>query len=80
MFNPKKHYKPEKNVRFQTEVTVVLFENNQILGETVEPLKKELEQQERNKELRKEVCPEGFKGGNWKKTNVYMSSWYIRRK
>lgn len=38
------------------------FAGDQVLDQTLEPLKKETEQQERNKELRKEVCAETISG------------------
>lgn len=51
-----------KSVRFQKEVNVVYFAGDQIVEQKTEPLKKETEQQERNKELRREVCAETVSG------------------
>lgn len=47
-------YKPNvKSVKFTNEVMVVHFNREEVLGESKEPLKKELDQQVRNKEMRR---------------------------
>ncbi|XP_050305038.1 uncharacterized protein LOC126742425 [Anthonomus grandis grandis] len=45
--------KNSKSVVFTNEVLVVYFNNEDVVGEEKEPLKKELEQQTRNKEMRR---------------------------
>ncbi|XP_076256489.1 uncharacterized protein LOC143193927 [Rhynchophorus ferrugineus] len=42
-----------KSVVFTNDVLVVYFNNEDVVGETREPLKKEIDQQERNKEMRR---------------------------
>lgn len=48
---------PPKAVDFTNEVMVVYFNGEDVVGESKEPLKKELEQQVRNKEMRKGHLP-----------------------
>lgn len=48
---------PLKTVEFTSEVMVVYFNGDEVVGESKEPLKKEIEQQLRNKEMRKGHLP-----------------------
>lgn len=48
---------PLKTVEFTTDVMVVYFHGDEVVGESREPLKKEIEQQLRNKEMRKGHMP-----------------------
>lgn len=49
--------KNAKAVDFTNEVSVVYFNADEVVGESKEPLKKELDQQIRNKEMRKGHFP-----------------------
>lgn len=72
--NHKKSKLP-KFVRFQSDVTVLLYGyNSMTFQEVTEPLKKEQDQQERNKELRREH-PEGSNTGKKIRYDNYMSAW-----
>lgn len=46
-----------KTVEFTNEVIVVHFNGEEVIGESTEPLKKELDQQIRNKEMRRGHTP-----------------------
>lgn len=63
-----------KSVDFTNEVKVVYFNAEEIIGEGKEPLKKELEQQIRNKEMRRGHCPAMLLSR--RKSDDYMSSWF----
>lgn len=54
-YQPYQH--PSKTVDFTSDVMVVYFNGDDVIGEGKEPLKKELEQQLRNKEMRKGHLP-----------------------
>lgn len=72
----KNNCKMQKFVRFQSDVTVLLYGYDSMTFEEVtEPLKKEQDQQERNKELRREMGPEGQTYGKNIRYNDYMSAW-----
>lgn len=56
-YRPYRRAKNVKSVDFTNEVRVVHFRADQVVGESKEPLKRELEQQVRNKEMRRGHCP-----------------------
>lgn len=51
------HATNSKSVVFTNEVMVVYYNGDEVVGESREPLKKELDQQIRNKEMRKGHSP-----------------------
>lgn len=63
-YQPYRRPKNVKSVDFTNEVRVVYFSADQVLGEAKEPLKKELDQQIRNKEMRRGHCPATMMMGN----------------
>lgn len=83
-FTDSYEYKPyhltrnSKSVEFTNEVKVVYFTGDEVVREAKEPLKKELEQQIRNKEMRKGHCPamlfSSFK--RRQQGDDYMAAWF----
>ncbi|KAI4471536.1 hypothetical protein MML48_1g10408 [Holotrichia oblita] len=68
------HPKNMKAVEFTNEVMVVYITGDEVVGETTEPLKKELEQQIRNKEMRRGHCLTTMFSKR-KLDEDYMSAW-----
>lgn len=70
-------YHPEntKSVEFTNEVMVVYFTGEEVVRESVEPLKKELEQQIRNKEMRRGHMPTTLTGKR-RYSDDFMNPWF----
>lgn len=68
------HPKNMKAVEFTNEVMVVYITGDEVVGESTEPLKKELEQQIRNKEMRRGHCLTTMFSKR-KLDEDYMSAW-----
>ncbi|XP_018320302.1 uncharacterized protein LOC108733587 [Agrilus planipennis] len=66
--------KKKKSVEFINQVLVVYYANDEILAETTEPLKKETEQQIRNKEMRKGHIPATIM--DRRRCNENFMSWF----
>lgn len=73
-YQPYKH-PPSKSVEFTGEVMVVYFNGDDVVGESKEPLKKELEQQLRNKEMRKGHMP-AMLGTKRKFPDDFKGAWF----
>lgn len=73
-YQPYKH-SPSKSVEFTGEVMVVYFNGDDVVGESKEPLKKELEQQLRNKEMRKGHMP-AMLGTKRKFPDDFKGAWF----
>lgn len=70
------HPYPKKCVTFVNEVDVIYFTNDEILRKVSEPLKKESDQQIRNKEMRKGHVPCTLLGKRQSASENYMSAWF----
>lgn len=70
-------YHPEnaKSVEFTNEVMVVYFTGEEVVRESVEPLKKELDQQIRNKEMRRGHMPTTLTGKR-RYSDDCMNPWF----
>lgn len=71
-------YRPKnsKSVEFTNEVQVIYFTGEEVVGEAKEPLKKELEQQIRNKEMRRGHCPAMLNTKRKQFEEDYMALWF----
>ncbi|KAB0796267.1 hypothetical protein PPYR_10328 [Photinus pyralis] len=70
------HNNPPKCVTFVNHVDVIYFANDEILRKVSEPLKKESDQQIRNKEMRKGHVPCTLFGKRQSASENYMSAWF----
>lgn len=72
-------YKPytKKSVLFKNEVKVMYFTNEEVVLNGTEPLKKEADQQMRNKEMRRGHVPCTI-GGRGRGEENYMAAWFKR--
>lgn len=67
----------KKSVDFVNEVKVAYFTSEQVVMNGIEPLKKEMEQQVRNKEMRKGHVPCTI-GGRGRGEETYTAAWFKR--
>ncbi|KAF2879913.1 hypothetical protein ILUMI_26242 [Ignelater luminosus] len=65
-----------KSVDFVNEVLVVYFTGDEVITKSTEPLKKELDQQIRNKEMRRGHVPCTMMGKRQFTSEDYMAAWY----
>lgn len=74
-YQPYRQPKNTKSVEFTNKVLVVYFNMDEVVCESTEPLKKEQEQQVRNKEMRLGHTPTTLVGKR-KCLDDYMDAWF----
>lgn len=73
------YHNTRKSVEFVNEVLVVYFTGDEIITKSTEPLKKEIDQQARNKEMRRGHIDCTMIGKKRFRTEDYMSSWFNKK-